>query len=394
MAKFDKVKTNASEVAKTEAVKAEKTVVENILIENLIPDPNNNEDVSVTSDLERSITKNGFLDPIVVTTFGMEEGKYRIVSGHRRTEAMKKLKKTAIPAFVQNFNSEEEVANARQSFNNATRDSAKDPLLMVRRWQTWDATHSDMKETEKVEEFAKDCGMSTQTVQRYKSLAKIIKPILEISMVEERVGYSSILPLATFKAEEQTAFYNIMVEALNEDDDILTRPFVKKMIDAFKGGAKTWADIKAVVNVAPTTVSHGENTTTDDFSGMNAPENGGADEEPTDNSDSGKGNDKGNEDSDFYEEEEEPTDNEEAKRIKNGETLKKLADKLEKFLNGEFYSFKSDEDARECVNTLMSLCQTLVVSSHEAIDEMGEGGFDVFMALKSELKATMDNCND
>ena len=47
MAKFDKVKTNAEKLGKTEAEKSEKVVIENILIENLVADEENGEDVGL-----------------------------------------------------------------------------------------------------------------------------------------------------------------------------------------------------------------------------------------------------------------------------------------------------------------------------------------------------------
>lgn len=382
------VKTNASEVAKTEATKGEKSVVEKILIENLIPDPNNGEDVSITVDLERSIRKNGFLDPIVVTDFGCEEGKYRIVSGHRRTEAMKKLKEIAIPCLIQHFNTEEEVASARQSFNNATRDSAKDPLMMVRRWKMFSETHDELSEGKKVEEFAQDCGMSKQTVERYKALAKLISPIQQM-WADETVGYSSIIPIATLEADNQNEVYNIMVMALKENEDILTRPNVKSIVEAYKNGAKTWEEVKGI---AFQPISHGENKeeeeATDNEIGMNPPmeEAEAEGENATDIDETENNSGSGTEDENEYD----GIDTDEAKAFKKAKELSKTVDKLRDIAEREIYHFQSDDDGKTCIANMLDLASVLLVRAQE-ISEDVDGGYDTFMQAKHNFYEELKN---
>lgn len=384
------VKTNASEVAKTEATKGEKSVVEKILIENLVPDPNNGEDISVTVDLERSIKKNGFLDPIVVTDFGMEEGKYRIVSGHRRTEAMKKLKEIAIPCLIQHFNSEEEVASARQSFNNATRDSSKDPLMMVRRWKMFSETHDELSEGKKVEEFAEDCGMSKQTVERYKALAKLISPIQQM-WADETVGYSSIIPIATLEADNQNEVYNIMVMALKENEDILTRPNVKAIVDAYKKGTKTWEEIKETV-FQP--ISHGENKNEEeaDEIGMNPPTEEAEESDSntdTENEEAENNSDDSNSDTE-NENEYDGVDTDEAKAFKKAKELSKTVDKLKDIAEREIYHFQNDDDGKTCIANMLDLASTLLVRAQE-ISEDVDGGYDTFMQAKHNFYEELKN---
>ena len=82
MAKFDRAGANKSfgEVGKKAAEKATVITIQNISTENLLDNPENGEDVTVTEDLELSMQENGFTDPLEVTDFGQEAGKYMILS--------------------------------------------------------------------------------------------------------------------------------------------------------------------------------------------------------------------------------------------------------------------------------------------------------------------------
>ena len=127
-----------SEVKSQESVKAKKQDIVNIDIDSLVPYPKNNEDVENIEDLLESMQKNGFTDPIEVTTYGMEDGKYQILSGHRRTAAWKKLNngKVAIKAIVVDkvFHDDNEVWNY-VLMANAQRTEASNPMLIVQRYK-------------------------------------------------------------------------------------------------------------------------------------------------------------------------------------------------------------------------------------------------------------------
>lgn len=58
-------------VAKAEQEKAQVIALQNINTENLVDNPDNGEDITMTSDLEESMKQNGFTDPMEVTDFGM-----------------------------------------------------------------------------------------------------------------------------------------------------------------------------------------------------------------------------------------------------------------------------------------------------------------------------------
>lgn len=394
MAKFDKVKTNAEKLGKTEAEKSEKVVIENILIENLVADEENGEDVSVTEDIENSIKENGFIGSIVVTSFGMPDGKYRIISGHRRTEAMKKLNEKAIPCQIVDYKSEEEIVMARVSMNTATRDSEKNPLLFVQRWINFDKSiGGKLKANEKVQKFAEISGLSTSHIEnRIKPMTRVIPEMRNLCLAEDMGGYeigvSSISIYATLNEEEQReVLNNIIMVAISEGClDKLTRPMLTTIKKMYLEGVKTWAE---VLEKTEEKISHGENANEGDsdsesgFDEMNPPENDTEEEEEEEEETSGSDDD--NNDSDDSDSE---FDSEEVKEFKNGKKLAKEVDSLTTFLSRENYSFNSDEDGQNCIANMYSLVYELIVRAQEISEDI-DNGYDVLMLAKRELKESL-----
>lgn len=391
MAKFDKVKTNAEKLGKTEAEKSEKVVIENILIENLVADEENGEDVSVTEDIENSIKENGFIGSIVVTSFGMPDGKYRIISGHRRVEAMKKLGEKAIPCQIVDYKSEEEIVMARVSMNTATRDSEKNPLLFVQRWINFDKSiGGKLKANEKVQKFAEISGLSTSHIEnRIKPMTRVIPEMRNLCLAEDMGGYeigvSSISIYATLNEEEQREVLdNIIMVAISEGClDKLTRPMLTTIKKMYLEGVKTWAE---VLEKTEEKTSHGENANEGDsdsesgFDEMNPPENNTEEEEEETSGSDDNNNDSDDSDSEF--------DSEEVKEFKNGKKLAKEVDFLTTFLSRENYSFNSDEDGQNCIANMYSLVYELIVRAQEISDNI-DNGYDVLMLAKRELKESL-----
>lgn len=391
MAKFNKVKTNAKKLGKTEAEKREKVVIENILIENLVADEENGEDVSVTEDIENSIKENGFIGSIVVTSFEMPDGKYRIISGHRRTEAMKKLNEKAIPCQIVDYKSEEEIAMVRVSMNTATRDSEKNPLLFVQRWINFDKSIGEkIKANEKVKKFAEISGLSTSHIEnRIKPMTRVIPEMRNLCLTEDMGGYeigvSSISIYATLNEKEQREVLdNIIMVAISEGClDKLTRPMLTTIKKMYLEGVKTWAE---VLDKSEEKTSHGENANEGEsdsesrFDEMNLPANDiETEEEETSGSDD---NNNDSDDSEFY--------SEEVKEFKNGKRLAKEVDSLTTFLSRENYSFDSDEDGQKCIANMYSLAYELIVRAQEISEDI-DNGYDVLMLAKRELKESLKN---
>lgn len=264
---------------KVEQEKAQVVALQNISNDNLIDNPKNGEDISFTADLEESMKQNGFTDPMEVTDFGMDNGKYMILSGHRRRMAGVKVfgKEFFFPCIVRHFDNAEQVQNYTLMAN-AQRDSAKDPCLFCARYKL----HEEYLESigfkgSKREEIAKRLGISAQQADRYNNMNKIILPVWDMVRAEI-VGISSVQPMAKHTKEEQLVIYNIMQSAVDKGVS-LSRDTVKKIVDGFREGKTTWEEIADMPR----------------DSGL--PLNGFADSEPSesrDNGESGNRNDEVN----------------------------------------------------------------------------------------------------
>lgn len=239
------------EVEKLSAEKAQIITLQMINTENLLDYPRNGEDIEDTADIENSIREIGFTDPIEVTGYGMPDGKYMIVSGHRRRAAGVKTGMELFPCLVRSFNSDEEVRNY-VLLSNSQRDTAKDPLLFVKRYKMHEEYLKESGYNGSIrEEVAKRLGISVQQADRYKQFNKIILPVWDMVRNEE-IGMSSVLPMATHTPEEQTEIYNIIVECIlsMEDGEKPNRKTVKMIIDKYRDGAKSWDDIADDIKVS------------------------------------------------------------------------------------------------------------------------------------------------
>lgn len=255
MAKFSNLPgaamTSINNVAKKAQEKATVTVERKILPENLVDHPKNVDDVSNTLDLEVSMREHDFTDPLEVTSFGMPEGKYMIVSGHRRRAAAVKVfgSEFAIPCKVLEFNSELEVWDYLLMAN-SHRDSSKDPLLLAGRCREHDSylisTGFNGTARERWIEIGKRLGgLSDATVSRYLAMNKIISPVCDMVRDTESgngVGMTSVYPMAKLTEDEQYEILEIM-RAAQAKDVMLTRDTMSKIIKGFESGKKTWAEI-------------------------------------------------------------------------------------------------------------------------------------------------------
>lgn len=354
---------------KVEQEKAQVVALQNISNDNMIDNPKNGEDISFTADLEESMKQNGFTDPMEVTDFGMDNGKYMILSGHRRRMAGVKVfgKEFFFPCIVRHFDNAEQVQNYTLMAN-AQRDSAKDPCLFCARYKL----HEEYLESigfkgSKREEIAKRLGISAQQADRYNNMNKIILPVWDMVRAEI-VGISSVQPMAKHTKEEQLVIYNIMQSAVDKGVN-LSRDTVKKIVDGFREGKTTWEEIADMPR----------------DSGL--PLNGFADSEPSesrDNGESGNRNDEVNrehdpiadeldamdeaerewnenqqENEDEAEEKEKHEPTPEEKALKLGEDIAKQLAKLDTSLQ-DIWKCKDKESAVDIVINMKSTMLALV----------------------------------
>lgn len=228
---------------KIEQEKAQVVALKFVRSENLVDNPKNGEDISFTADLEESMKQNGFTDPLEITDFGMENGKYMILSGHRRRAAGDKVfgKDFAYPCIERHFETAQEAQNYTLMAN-SQRDSAKDPCLFCARYKMHEAYLDSIGfKGSKREEVAKRLGISVQQADRYNKMNSVILPVWDLVRAEV-VGMSSVVAMGTHSEEEQKEILGIMQAALDKGTT-LTRDTMKKIIDGYREGKKTWAAI-------------------------------------------------------------------------------------------------------------------------------------------------------
>lgn len=355
---------------KVEQEKAQVVALQNISNDNLIDNPKNGEDISFTADLEESMKQNGFTDPMEVTDFGMESGKYMILSGHRRRMAGIKVfgKEFFFPCIVRHFDNAEQVQNYTLMAN-AQRDSAKDPCLFCARYKL----HEEYLESigfkgSKREEIAKRLGISAQQADRYNNMNKIILPVWDMVRAEI-VGISSVQPMAKHTKEEQLVIYNIMQSAVDKGVN-LSRDTVKKIVDGFREGKTTWEEIADMPR----------------DSGL--PLNGFADSEPSesrDNGESGNRNDEVNREHDPIADELDAMDEAEREWNENQQDNEDEAEEKEKHEpTPEEKALKLGEDIAKQLAKLDTSLQDIWKCKDK------ESAVDIVINMKSTMLALVD----
>ncbi len=214
----------------------------------------NNEDVSNIDDLIISMKENGFTDPIEVTNYGCDEGRYMILSGHRRFTAWTTLHngKQPIKCIIVDaakFKTDADVKNY-VLMANSQRDSSKDPLLLVKRYGEHEKYLKEIGFNGNIrDEIASRLGVSIQQADRYKALGKCIPEILAL-VSDEKIGLSTATYIAPLDVEEQKRFYPLLLDSLEDPDmkGVITRTQMPKIIKYFKMELGSWAAIKSEID--------------------------------------------------------------------------------------------------------------------------------------------------
>ena len=395
---MDKLKTAGSagsfeNVAKTSAEKAQVIVVKMISNDRLLDYPKNHEDVVDTADLENSIKELGFTDPIEVTSFGMDDGYYMIVSGHRRRSAGVKCGMDLFPCIVKAFADETEVNNY-VLLANSQRDSAKDPLLFCKRYKMHEEYLRQAAFSGNVRnEIAKRLGISVQQADRYNAMNKVITPVWDM-VRDDVVGMSSVMPLAAHTPDEQTVIYDIMQEALGKGVN-LTRDTVKMIVDGYRKGKKTWAEVadlprdsgiplNATMNTEPSeTREPKEYDRNDEVRREHDPIAEAADQMDADRAAWEAEQDEDHDGAGTEPKGKKPPLSDEEKQVKRAKDIKKGLERLNTCF-GELYTFEDGEEAEE---VMRNMSVTFCVIVDELYNIGREYGHDkLFNTLLSDMK--------
>lgn len=388
-------------VAKKSNESANVITVKMIGTADLIDYPKNNEDVTMTEDLELSMKQNGFTDPIEVTTFGCDEGKYMILSGHRRRMAGVKVGITTFPCIVKTFKNENDVFNY-VLLANSQRDSAKDPLLFCKRYKMHEECLKDGGFKGNVrEEIAKRLGLSVQQSDKYNQMNKVILPVWDMVRAE-KVGMSSVLPMSTLEIEQQEEIVEIFEQFL-EAGHRLSREVCKKIIDDYKNGKTTYDEMikkeeKAVsnfMNVPTGTFINTEPTETKEEPIRNRNDEINYDTSHREGLDS---NEKNYEDEKMTEDDYKVIEmaskqenkktplTEEEKKINIGNQINSTIDKLDKLI-AEHYGFANTDEALIAMQNMTSIVKSLF----EALQYVAYNVVDLDVDMGEKLRKVYNN---
>ena len=160
-----------------------------------------------------SISNLGVLTPIIVRS--LDDGNYEIISGHRRTEACRRLGIETIPCIVKELTRDE--ATVILVDLNLQRDEVLPSEKAHAYKMKMDAlknqgARTDLTSTQSVskfrtaEEVGKENNESRETVRRYIRLTYLIPEILKL-VDEGRIAFTPAVELSFLPSEEQNEVY-------------------------------------------------------------------------------------------------------------------------------------------------------------------------------------------
>ncbi len=164
-----------------------------------------------------SIATYGILSPLIVRP--IEDGKYEIVSGHRRVHAAEAVGLTEVPAIVRNM--DDDIAKILVVDSNLHREKIlpserafayklKAEALRHQGVRT-DLTLGQVvpKFKRSTEEVGSETGDSYKTVQRYIRLTYLVPPLLEM-VDQEKISFNPAVELSYLKPGEQLKIIEAM----------------------------------------------------------------------------------------------------------------------------------------------------------------------------------------
>lgn len=159
--------------------------------------------------LIHSIEMNGILNPIIARK--KEDGRYEVVSGHRRKHACSRLGITDIPVIVREFSRDEAViemvdSNLQREYilpSEKARAYKMKMDAMKRQGERTDLTLSPVGTKLRTDEvIAQEAGESRNQIQRYIRLNELTPELLEF-VDEGKIGLRPAVEISYLQEEEQ-----------------------------------------------------------------------------------------------------------------------------------------------------------------------------------------------
>lgn len=182
--------------------------IKTIQITDLISAPDNPFKVTMDTEMERlieSIAETGVIAPIIVRP--TENGKYEIVSGHRRKYACEYLGIKSVPTIIKELDRNEAVIflvdSNLQRENILPSEKAFAYKLKLEALKHQGKTSAQLEQKLSRTIVAESFGVSDAQIQRYIRLTNLIPPILDM-VDEKRIAFTPAVELSYLNEVEQT----------------------------------------------------------------------------------------------------------------------------------------------------------------------------------------------
>lgn len=219
-----------------------------IPVDKIVPNPSNFYELSNIEDLANNIREFGLMQNLEVTEFmDGDERKYRIITGHRRYEAIKLLIANGenietIPCKIERDLSDIEERLRLIKSNSDTRElTQEDKRKQVEELQSLYSqkatlTGEKISKTEIKEAIAQTVGLSPKQVERYSTINENLIPELQEYFDTQKISFGQAVEFARLEPDMQ----NTILALLKEKDKVTSEEFNiikaenKKLVDEGK----------------------------------------------------------------------------------------------------------------------------------------------------------------
>lgn len=191
-----------------------KEKIENINIDLLIPfenHPFHERNGTEQTELLDSIKTNGLLEPLIVRTFS--DGKYEIISCHRRVNVCRELGIQTVPVIVKELNKDEAIiamvdANLqREHLLPSEKAFAYKMKLEAIKHQGIASSQLGTRLIRSDEKVALDAGESRNQIQRYIRLTYLIPELLKM-VDENKIAFTPAVEISYLPEKEQKILFD------------------------------------------------------------------------------------------------------------------------------------------------------------------------------------------
>lgn len=198
---------------KTDNMNSEHIV--SIPVDEIVPNPDNDKIFSMKGieGLAKTIKEDGFTGAVEVTK--LSNGKYELLSGHRRLEATKMAGNTTIPAVILPNMDEASKAKKLLTSNIYNREmTAMDKAKAIEYYIQKVLKSDPQYKGNTQEDAAKFFNIGVTQVKYLRRLLKFIPEIQEL-VDKEYITYVSLIDAAKFTDEQQMQLYNDLMTIIN-----------------------------------------------------------------------------------------------------------------------------------------------------------------------------------